>query len=93
MKFGKDDPLYYRESMKKLLKEAEENGITLLLINNVIMFRIENETFPDACEQTSVNLSTFCKLVEDEKCVACDGSGRYASTKCGSCGGSGKKSK
>lgn len=28
-KLRKDDPLYYKETMKKLIREAEENGLNV----------------------------------------------------------------
>lgn len=61
MKFGKNDPMYYRETLKKLLNDAKTNHIELKIKHDIISFTAINECYPNANERTCVNLGEICK--------------------------------
>lgn len=89
MALRKDDPVFYKVSLTKLLMQAKTNGLIILLDDNIISFRSEIKGLPLATEQASVDLGKIKAKKIKKVCQACGGSGNYAATKCGWCKGTG----
>ena len=89
MALRKDDPVFYKVALTKLLKQAKTNGLIILLDDNIISFRSEIKGLPLATEQASVDLVKIKAKKIKKVCQACGGSGNYEATKCGWCKGTG----
>lgn len=56
MALRKDDPVFHKVALTKLLMQAKTNGLIILLDDNIISFRSEIKGLPLATEQASVDL-------------------------------------
>lgn len=60
-KLRKDDPIYYKQALTNLIKEAKANGLIVFEEKGSISFKYviaeETELLPEIYEQASVNIN------------------------------------
>lgn len=61
MNLEKNDPVYYKMQLKKLLSQAKKNGLKISLEDNSVCFireiKVQNVAYLN--EQASVNIKSF----------------------------------